>query len=149
MSGHACGPAFAAANAAVADEVSHRTSPALLLLPLTNSSAAFGGEGRPRSSARQPCRKAKLPYSCLVHNEDGNLCSLCYNSAFNFLAFVTEANSIWLATSRNVSLCLVATSSINIPRTTRPCSLFSESQCCNPWGVAVKHTWCLYFFSFF
>lgn len=43
-----------------------------------------------------------LPYSCLVHNEDGNLCSLCYNSVFNFLAFVTEANFIWLATSSSV-----------------------------------------------
>lgn len=54
-----------------------------------------------------------LPYSCLVHNEDGNLCSLCYNSVFNFLAFVTEANFIWLATSSSVSLCLIATSSIH------------------------------------
>lgn len=137
------GPAFAAANAAVADEVSRRSSPALLLLPLTSSSA---GERQPRSSARQPCRKAKLPDSCLLHEEDGSLCSLCCNSAFNFLAFETEANFIWLATSSNVSLCLVATSSINIRRTTCPCSLFSESLCCHPWDVAVKHTQCFYFF---
>lgn len=102
MSGHTWGPVFAAAHTAVADEGFHWSSPALVLLPLTNSSAAFGGERRPRSLAHQPCRKVMLPYSCLVHNEDGNLCSLCYNSVFNFLAFVTEANFIWLATSSSV-----------------------------------------------
>lgn len=87
-SGHACGPALATA---VADKAFRRSSATLLLLPLTDPSEARD------SPAPRPCRKAKLPYSCLVHNEGGNLCFLCYNSAFQFLAFAKEANFVWLA----------------------------------------------------
>ena len=119
------------------DEVSHRffahaPSPYRLL----------GSVWRPETAPSSFLLGTRLPRRCLLRSEDGVLCSSGCNSAFDFLAFVTDANFIWLASSSNVSLGLVAPSPRNTPRTSRPCSLLSESRSRDPRAVAVKHTQC-------